>query len=185
MAGNSQSVDGLERNALTLEGLAGQMTRQDAAMDRRMDTLERQFAELLRRLPSPPHLKEEEARSRKREAQIQKVETWINSVDTFHTLTEIKVEPRKIQKIPTPMAPQQSSSTPMPLEPTAPPPPSASLPPPSKPATPVLPSPDDIYTSIFLEVPSKHEKEDFSPPIDPFDSGPIWDTEEERNYLRP
>ena len=125
MAGNSQEVN---RNALTLEGLARLMAEQNAEINRRFD-------EIMRRLP-PPHLKEKEARSRKREARIQKVETWISSLDTFNTLTEIKVKPRKIQDLLTSIVPP---------------------PPPSKPATPVLPSPNDIYTSISLEAPPKLE----------------------------
>ena len=157
MAGNSQSVDGVDRNAFTLEGLSRQVAGRNAEIDRRFDELDRRFAEIMRRLP-PPHLKEEEARSQKREARIQKVETWISSLDTFNTLTEIKVKPRKIQDLLTSIA---------------------QPPPPSKPAAPVLSLPDDLVPSIILKETTKHEDEDFSPPIDTFDSGPIWDKEGE------
>ncbi len=139
-----------------------------------MDVIEKEQ----RRRRQKRRAREEEARSRKRKARIQKVETWISSFDTFHTVTKIKVEPRKLQKVSMPISPLQSSSTSVPLVSKAPPPPPTSLPSPLKPATPVLSLPDDLVPSIILKETTKHEDEDFSPPIDTFDSGPIWDKEE-------
>ncbi len=121
--------------------------------DATMDVVEHELRKRKRR----KRAQEDEARYQKKVARIQKVETWISSFDTFHTLTEITVDQQKLPEAIAPIVPP---------------------PPPLKPAAPMLSLPDDLVPNIILKETTKHKDEDFSPPIDTFDSGPIWDKEE-------